>query len=103
MIGSVARSAFDCGLIKALIRVVLERGDSLASSVDELAELTDGAPERAIREWLARRGSFDRTTREFQIIDALLAHGSAYLASAAAAGEVEIGGLNDRFEWVSLP
>jgi hypothetical protein len=101
MIGSVARSAFDHGLIKALIRVELEIGDSLASSVDELAELTGGAPERAIREWLA--DSFDRTTREYQIVDALLAHGSSHLASAAAAGEVEIGGLNDRIEWVLLP
>jgi hypothetical protein len=97
MIGSVARSAFDHGLIKALIRVELEIGDSLASSVDELAELTGGAPERAIREWLA--DSFDRTTREYQIVDALLAHGSLHLASAAVAGEIEIGGLNDRFEW----
>jgi hypothetical protein len=103
MIGSVPRSAFDHGLIKALIRVELEIGDSLASAVDELAELTGGAPERAIRAWLARRDSFDRTIREYQIAAALLAHGSSHLASLAAAGEIEIGGFNDRFEWVLVP
>jgi hypothetical protein len=103
MIGSVARSAFECSLIEALIRVVLERGDSLASSVDELAGLTGKAPERAIREGLTSWGSMDRTTREYQIVDGLLAHGSAHLASAAASGEVEIGGFNYRFERVLLP
>jgi hypothetical protein len=96
-------SAFECSLIEALIRVVLQKGDSLACSVNELAELTGGVVARAIRECVAARGSLDRSTREYQIIDGLLAHGSHHLAAAAAAGEVEIGGVNNRLEWIWLP
>lgn len=79
MIGSVVRSRFECDLAEALIRLVLETGGSLTSSVKELAEITDGAPERAIRAWRAGWDSSDRPTREHQVVDTLLAFGGGYL------------------------